>query len=399
MHERAIAGVSPKPPPEVEFTSFIYRIFGGKIRSQVKCSQCDYESNTYDPFLDLSLEINQASSVEKALKRFTAGETLDGANQYKCPKQNRGVRAVKRMTIEVAPQVLVVQLKRFEFSLSGRKISKQVEFSTQLDLSPYMSHHTSSKVMYDLYGVLVHQGHSMHSGHYFCFIKSMSGDWHKFDDTQVNLTAERNVLGQHAYILFYIKRQPKMILPKGVMPPGGGAAAAAAPRNGQQQPKQQRQPPPQQQQQPRKKEPQQQPSLLMATGNGPVVAALKSKAAKRKREQQQQQLADEAAPVVNGSSKRQKTSTKEQRHKRRDASLEDDDDVMVGAESSPRNHLISIVAAADGGGGGESEHTASRSHVRYVCLYVSVVFICIEWEERKERNKRRKRGMKIRTGH
>ena len=208
MHERAIAGINPKPPPDVEFTSFVYRIFGGKIRSQVKCTECDYESNTYDPFLDLSLEINHASSVEKALRRFTAGESLDGANKYKCPKQKRAVRAVKRMTIETAPSVLVVQLKRFEFSMSGRKISKQVEFDPVLDLSPYMSHRPKTPEVYDLYGVLVHQGHSMHSGHYFCFVKGgANGDWHKFDDTRVALTAERNVLGQHAYILFYIKRQ------------------------------------------------------------------------------------------------------------------------------------------------------------------------------------------------
>jgi ubiquitin carboxyl-terminal hydrolase 36/42 len=207
MHERSIAGI-PKPPPDVEFTSFIYRIFGGRIRSQVKCTQCNYESNTYDPFLDLSLEINHASSVDKALKRFTAGESLDGANKYKCPKENRGVRAVKRMTVETAPSVLVIQLKRFEFSMSGRKISKQVEFDPVLDLSPYMSQRPATPAIYDLYGVLVHQGHSMHSGHYFCFVKGgANGDWHKFDDTRVNLTAERNVLGQSAYILFYIKRQ------------------------------------------------------------------------------------------------------------------------------------------------------------------------------------------------
>ena len=62
---------------------------------------CGFESNTYDPFLDISLEINRAATVEKALARFTAGEALDGNNKYKCPRQKRFVRAVKRITIEV----------------------------------------------------------------------------------------------------------------------------------------------------------------------------------------------------------------------------------------------------------------------------------------------------------
>jgi ubiquitin carboxyl-terminal hydrolase 36/42 len=229
MHERSIAGI-PKPPPDVEFTSFIYRIFGGRIRSQVKCTHCKYESNTYDPFLDLSLEINHASSVDKALKRFTAGESLDGANKYKCPKENRSVCAVKRMSVETAPSVLVIQLKRFEFSMSGRKISKQVEFDPVLDLSPYMSQRPTTPAVYDLYGVLVHQGHSMHSGHYFCFVKGgANGDWHKFDDTRVNLTAERNVLGQSAYILFYIKRQMATPSPAVVARPMPGPLQPTSP--------------------------------------------------------------------------------------------------------------------------------------------------------------------------
>lgn len=36
MHEASIAGVSPKPAPELAQTSFVYRIFGGRMRSQVR---------------------------------------------------------------------------------------------------------------------------------------------------------------------------------------------------------------------------------------------------------------------------------------------------------------------------------------------------------------------------
>lgn len=208
MHDRSIAGMNPKPSRELEYTSFIYQIFGGKIRSQLKCTQCDYESNTYDPFLDLSLEITRAHSVQKALQRFTTGEVLDGQNSYKCPKQNTMVRAIKRITIEDAPNILIIQLKRFEFSRSGRKISKHVDFDQTLDLSPYMSQgQKKGSAIYELYGVLVHQGYSMHSGHYYCFLKGTGGgEWHKFDDSSVHATSARNAMGQSPYILFYTKK-------------------------------------------------------------------------------------------------------------------------------------------------------------------------------------------------
>ena len=94
--------------------------------TQVKCTECGHESNTYDVFLDLSLEINKASSVQKALQRFTTSEYLDGANKYICPKQKQKVRAAKCMSIDQAPAVLVLQLKRFEFSMFGHKINKKV---------------------------------------------------------------------------------------------------------------------------------------------------------------------------------------------------------------------------------------------------------------------------------
>ena len=54
---------------------------------QVKCCECGYESNTVDDFLHISLEITRASSLTKALQRFTSGEYLDQENKYKCPKQ------------------------------------------------------------------------------------------------------------------------------------------------------------------------------------------------------------------------------------------------------------------------------------------------------------------------
>ena len=38
---------------------------------------------------------------------------------------------------------------------------------------------------YDLYAVLVHQGASTRSGHYYAFIKNNNGVWYKMDDDSV----------------------------------------------------------------------------------------------------------------------------------------------------------------------------------------------------------------------
>jgi hypothetical protein len=35
MHEAFLKHIKPKPPPELASTTFIHRIFGGKLRSEV----------------------------------------------------------------------------------------------------------------------------------------------------------------------------------------------------------------------------------------------------------------------------------------------------------------------------------------------------------------------------
>jgi ubiquitin C-terminal hydrolase len=57
MHESHIATVQPRPPPDVQATTFIHKVFGGRTRSQIQCMGVKYESSVFEPFLDLSLQI------------------------------------------------------------------------------------------------------------------------------------------------------------------------------------------------------------------------------------------------------------------------------------------------------------------------------------------------------
>ena len=228
-------------PPALAATTFVYRIFGGRLRSQIRCDDPAargtpaqaFASSTYDPFLDLSLEINRAASLEGALRRFTEAEVLDGDNRYRLPQGvfgGRLVRATKRITVEEAPSVLTVHLKRFEFGGRGHKVTRRVEFSAgePLDLGPFMSAWPACGAqLYDLFAVLAHHGHSLHSGHYTCYVRgpggeggggggggggpSGGGQWHLCDDHSVHPVSQRQVEAatSSAYMLFFTRRHPK----------------------------------------------------------------------------------------------------------------------------------------------------------------------------------------------
>lgn len=185
-------------------TTLIHQIFGGYLRSRVKCLNCKAVSDTFDPFLDITLEIKTAPSVSKALEQFVKPEQLDGENAYKCTKCKKMVTASKRFTIHRSSNVLTLSLKRFA-NFSGGKITKEVKYPEYLDLRPFMSQSQGEPQGYLLYAVLVHSGFSCHAGHYYCYIKASNGQWYQMNDSSVSVSDIRTVLNQQAYVLFYIK--------------------------------------------------------------------------------------------------------------------------------------------------------------------------------------------------
>ena len=66
-----------------------------------------------------------------------------------------------------------------------------------------------SEMLYDLYGVVHHQG-AISTGHYVASLKSdIDGQWRLFNDAQIFEIHSRDVVDSSAYILFYIRRDAK----------------------------------------------------------------------------------------------------------------------------------------------------------------------------------------------
>ncbi|XP_048350292.1 ubiquitin carboxyl-terminal hydrolase 42 [Sphaerodactylus townsendi] len=202
--QKACLNGSNKLDRHSQATTLIYQIFGGYLRSRVKCMNCKGVSDTFDPYLDIPLEIKTAQSVNKALEQFVKPEQLDGENAYKCSKCKKMVPASKRFTIHRSSNVLTLSLKRFA-NFSGGKITKEVKYPEYLDIRPYMSQPNGEPIIYVLYAVLVHTGFSCHAGHYYCYIKASNGQWYQMNDSIVSNSDIRSVLNQQAYVLFYIR--------------------------------------------------------------------------------------------------------------------------------------------------------------------------------------------------
>jgi len=118
-------------------------------------------------------------------------------------------RIKKRYFIEEAPKILVLNLKRFtQVGFYGRvkKSEKFVDFQPFLKLEPYLSpikRDENSQPFYRLYGVVVHSGFGVQSGHYIAYISRKMGDWFYASDSNIRPSDWDEVKKCRPYLLFY----------------------------------------------------------------------------------------------------------------------------------------------------------------------------------------------------
>ncbi|XP_032097378.1 ubiquitin carboxyl-terminal hydrolase 36 isoform X2 [Sapajus apella] len=213
---------------QTQATTLVHQIFGGYLRSRVKCSMCKSVSDTYDPYLDIALEIRQAANIVRALELFVKADVLSGENAYMCAKCKKKVPASKRFTIHRTSNVLTLSLKRFA-NFSGGKITKDVGYPEFLNIRPYMSQNNGDPVMYGLYAVLVHSGYSCHAGHYYCYVKASNGQWYQMNDSLVHSSNVKVVLNQQAYVLFYLRIPGSKKSPEGPISKTGSSSLPSRP--------------------------------------------------------------------------------------------------------------------------------------------------------------------------
>jgi ubiquitin C-terminal hydrolase len=94
--------------------------------NRVKCTNCRNISESYDPFLDISLSIQNANSLDECFEEFFSLEKL--SDEYKCEKCKKQTRAMKDIKIYKYPQYLVVHLKRFLMDPYPMKVKKMIEY-------------------------------------------------------------------------------------------------------------------------------------------------------------------------------------------------------------------------------------------------------------------------------
>lgn len=197
-------------------------VFGGVITDVKKIkSGCDHVYERDEIFITLSLDIRNQTNLRCSLDQLISAELLE---EYNCDKCSEKRQCIKRGLFKTLPNVLVFQLKRFDYDWERQmpiKFNDLFEFPATLDMAPYTLDFardgSGPPQMYRLSGVLVHSGQAS-GGHYYSFVRAPTGQgWLKFDDTEVSevsVVDERGEWFGGEYTQNVWDAQLKMTVPK-----------------------------------------------------------------------------------------------------------------------------------------------------------------------------------------
>ncbi|CAG2113496.1 unnamed protein product [Medioppia subpectinata] len=163
-----------------------FQRFNGVMLRSIECSECHTCSLTDDSFADIHIPLclNDDRSGDKSvtdveMQSFAdiihRKDYLKDDNMYNCHNCRKKTNASVRNTIKVAPQVMILFMKRpFGFTLkvtrnSAKPPPKKV-FKVPLNIDYTLN---DSVIKYSLYGFVVHtMGSNINNGHYYAVINS-----------------------------------------------------------------------------------------------------------------------------------------------------------------------------------------------------------------------------------
>ncbi|XP_061991385.1 ubiquitin C-terminal hydrolase 22-like [Rosa rugosa] len=233
-----------------------HRVFSGILRSDVMCMACGFTSTTYDPCVDISLDLEPGSAKTMSTKsnhscngnadcmnsgqncgtstlvgcldRFTRPERLGSDQKFFCQQCQVRQESLKQMSIRKLPLVSCFHIKRFEHSSirkMSRKVDRYLQFPFSLDMAPYLSssilrNRFGNRIRpfdgdepeapnelcseFELFAVVTHTG-KLDAGHYVTYLR-LSNHWYKCDDAWITQVNEDIVRAAQGYMMFYVQK-------------------------------------------------------------------------------------------------------------------------------------------------------------------------------------------------
>jgi ubiquitin C-terminal hydrolase len=189
--------------------SLLFNIFYSYYLNQIKCKNCNNVNNKIEQYKEICLNLHEDkmnNNLDKMLNNYFTEEILDG---YRCDKCNKK-DSFKKCILLNTPKYLVIQLKRFQYSMKTNnfiKISNEVNYPLFLDMNKYcLKDNINTNIdnnIYELTNIINHLGNSLDSGHYTSHHK-INDKWFYADDDDIIKIKENDVFVNKCKIISYV---------------------------------------------------------------------------------------------------------------------------------------------------------------------------------------------------
>lgn len=153
----------------------------------------------------------EVTTVLDCIEKYCQEEQLEETEMWYCNKCKKHVRAWKQFHLYRAPPILLIHLKRFQYSATTHrrdKLSQFIDFPLEgLDLTKHFATwKDGEEPVYDCYGVSNHFG-GLGGGHYTAHALHNNGVWCYYDDTRITSDVDpKEAITNAAYVLYYRRR-------------------------------------------------------------------------------------------------------------------------------------------------------------------------------------------------
>ena len=190
----------------------------GSTVQKCKCLSCNCSSSSVETqFFILQIPLPEGSASvfisDLILNECTREEQMTDDNMYDCTKCGVKSDGCRESLIRTAPEILVLQLKRFKFAAEAGQTTK---IMTPVNIDSMITLYCTNEETADylLYSIVMHTGSGPSSGHYFSICRCSgcaanenfssssspnadSVEWRILDDTYVS--EQKNTISLHSW--------------------------------------------------------------------------------------------------------------------------------------------------------------------------------------------------------
>jgi len=156
--------------------SSIYDLLQGIYINSIKCLNCNYINNTYEPFIYLNLNIIGSTNISNLIRNdyFNNNNEIRNKDHWKCDKCNCNSDYIKKTSILKLPKILFISLNRFK-----EIVRKNIE-PVNIDKNLLFSNDNK----YNLHSFALHHG-DLNGGHYNVICEIDENKYNIYDDLNV----------------------------------------------------------------------------------------------------------------------------------------------------------------------------------------------------------------------